>query len=180
MGVDWNLVREDYFARNLRGQGTVRSTLKELADAWAIPYKTVRNRASGEKWSEQFRDRAIQHATAVATRLQREDVVDETVVRLRHAKTARLAIDTALARLASVDPEELTVREMVELLRLGLTEERRALGLPEQFEISGAAARSATVVTVEERKDRHRKLATLGTSLLTYIEQQGQADEPGE
>lgn len=177
MGVDWNLVREDYFARNLRSGRTARSTLKEVAVTWGVPYKTVRNRASSEKWSEQLRDRTVQHATAVATRLHREDVVDETVVRLRHAKTARLAVDKAFARLATIDPDELTVREVVELLRLGLVEERKALGLPEQFEMSGTATREATVVSVEERKDRYRRLATLGASLLTYIQQHGPADE---
>src|SRR3954453_19550092 len=114
MRLDWNLVREDYFARNLRTHGAVPNSLKEVAAAWGIAYKTIRNRASAERWNQQLRERMVAQASAVAQRLQSSELVDEIAVRMRHAMVARYAVDKALQRLETLDPEELSPRDLVE------------------------------------------------------------------
>ena len=172
MRLDWNLVREDYFARNLRADGAVPNSLKEVARAWGIAYKTIRNRASAERWNDQLRQRMVQQASAVAQRLQSSELVDEIAVRMRHAMVARYAVDKALQRLETLDPEELSPRDLVELLRLGLTEERKALGIADRLDIAHSEQPSAATLTLGERRDRQRRLEALGNNLLQFMDEQ--------
>ena len=63
-------------------------------------------------------------------------VETEIEIRQRQAQIARFLTDKALRRLINLPPEQLTKKEAIELVRLGLGEERKALGLPDKQEVN--------------------------------------------
>jgi len=170
-GVDWQLVQEDFILRNLPGVERGRpGTLKDVARSWAIPYKTIRNRASAEKWREHLHRRAAEHSAEVVSRIRTSEVIDEVAVRMRHAEIARRALNKALQRLETLDPSKLSARETADLIRLGLSEERKALGLPDYYELRDERRDFGGLESLEARREQQRRLQSLGTMLLEYLD----------
>lgn len=125
-----------------------------MARAWAIPYKTIRNRASAESWREHLRQRAIEHSSDVVSRIKASELADEVAVRMRHAEIARRTLNKALQRLETLDPQKLSAKETADLIRLGLSEERKALGLPDYYEVRRDRRDADALGSVDERRER--------------------------
>jgi hypothetical protein len=75
-------------------------------------------------------------------------IVNELEVRLRQATISRQAINKALAAIDGIDPSKLDVKDAIALLRLGLENERKALGIPDnvRFEMPKDAGGEQTAV----------------------------------
>ncbi len=101
-------------------------TLKQVAKKWGVAYGTVKNKAYRDGWRNQL-------TQAKAERDKRSSVIVAryvTEVRWYQARVARAAIVKAMKALTQFKPEDLTVSEVIRLLKLGLEQERRALGIP--------------------------------------------------
>jgi hypothetical protein len=61
--------------------------------------------------------------------------VSEVDVRLRQANFSRVAVDKAMATICLLNPEDLSAKDAIALLRLGLEQERKAMGIPEVVNI---------------------------------------------
>lgn len=132
---DW-----DYWRHKFVG-GDDSVTLKSLSEIQGAPaYISLRKRSSAESWDEQrkrFRNsrdtQAIQQVAAneqVAARV--EQLIDFAEMSARHMKAFRLAGSKAIAKLASVDPQTLTVREALDLMKWAVDGERLTEGLATQ------------------------------------------------
>jgi hypothetical protein len=134
---DWEILKKDFFEQNISGRGC---TLRQFAEQHAIKYTHLRNKSSTDNWSPELEEERESRAKLIAEQVQAahseslsivqgEAINNEVTVRLRHARNARGIQAKAIERLRTVAVAELTVRESIELLRLGMLEERIALGL---------------------------------------------------
>lgn len=135
---DWEAMRREYLDHNLNHPEAPVS-LKELAVKYKVSYGLVRNHSHDERWAYQLADLLDQKENKVTTEVVKRSVVSEVEVRLRQAGISRLAVAKAVAKLRTIDPDDLTVKEAIDLLKLGLEQERKALGLPEMITVGIAA-----------------------------------------
>ncbi|GMW07796.1 MAG: hypothetical protein AMXMBFR8_25920 [Nevskiales bacterium] len=134
------LLREEYLNQNIVERQTPY-TMADLARAHGIPAQTVRVRAVRENWPGQLEERRRQRGEQVRGMLAPTDVFSELSVRVRQATYARVAQDIAIRRLRELTDAELRMTSLgsiVELLRLGLAEERKAIALPDTFKFDPA------------------------------------------
>lgn len=100
--------------------------------------------SSTQKWPEKVQQKIEDRNNAVHAELAEKSKAalvklrltmsgDEIQVRTRHCRIARDLQVKALARLSTIHPDMLKPSEAIELLKLGLAEERKALGLPEDY-----------------------------------------------
>ena len=166
--IPWEKLKADYLSENLK-QKEKTFTLKELATRWNIPYKTIRNRSSLDGWNDQLNQKLQEQHVAVVSQISEEAVLDELEIRTRQQAITRVVLDKALRRLEMVSPEDLTKREAIELLRLGLIEERKAAGLADRYEMATGIIGSS-FTGVDERLKNHRRIEMLAMRVLDVIE----------
>lgn len=164
----WESIKADYFVQNLRQDKKKQFTLRELSVKWCVPYGTLRNRASDERWNEQLQEKVMEQNTEVVRQVQAEEVATETAIRRRQAKVSRVLSDLGLRRLQSIDPDRLTTREAIELVKLGLIGERQALGL------ARTCAFPSPIVddkwdSVEINIKKHREIQQVAKQLLDHL-----------
>jgi len=134
--IDWLVVKKDYFTENLKPEKSQSFTLKELSVRWKIAYKTIRNRASIDKWNDELQRQITDQQIEILQKVQDGMAETEAETRQRQAQVARFLTDKALRRLINLPPDQLTKKEAIELIKLGLGEERKALGLPDRQEVN--------------------------------------------
>jgi len=138
--VEWPKIKQLFLDANLSVNQADHITVATLADKHHLNVKTVQNRASKDGWYAELRETRekisgdITKALAespegVIAKLKSETFNDALQVRNRHLNLARSILVKAGARLREMKPEDLTVREALDFVRLGITEERRALGM---------------------------------------------------
>ncbi len=152
--INWPAVKEDFIVSNLDPSRDELLTLKELAANHGVNYESVRRRAGKEGWNDEVKKRAEKLAEESIEVAQEQFSQSEAEIRERQIKIARLAQAKAVVRLQDLKPSELTVREAIELLKLGLPEERKAAGMPDKVDITvpvGAVLGTFLYVEVNER-----------------------------
>ncbi len=151
--TNWIEIREEYIVQNLIASDNPL-TLKRLALLYGISYGTVRNKAAIEGWNNLLDKRREDQAQSAIARLQdAKNVFDEVEVRVRQARMAQKMSALALTKLDTVKAEDLTVKEAIELAKLGLIEERKALGIGDKYEFVGMdpeAQRERSLGVLEE------------------------------
>jgi hypothetical protein len=167
--IDWEKLKVDYIAENIKQGKDKPFTLKELSVRWHVSYKSIRNRSSKEGWNEHLSLKLQEQHTAVVAKISEAEVLNEVEIRTRQAGITRIVIDKAIRRLEMVPAEDLTKREAIELLKLGLTEERKAAGLADKFEMT-AKNSDSLFMAVDERLKNHRRVELLAVRVLEAID----------
>jgi hypothetical protein len=85
--------------------------------------------SSKQGWMNLLRERMTSHQQTTLDTLNTLVVVNEVEIRQRQARFAREAIDKAIEGLRTLDAKKMSTKDAIGLLRVGLQEERRALGL---------------------------------------------------
>jgi len=148
----WTIIKEDYIVQNLeiarkftkKGSSVDLDynklikqgfTLKDVAKKYKLHHGTVRTRASNEGWRNQLRVRIadLNEKTACVALAKLNTEVEG--VRTRQASIARLCVSKAVMALRKLKPSALTPGELIKYIQIGLSEERKALGIPEKIEI---------------------------------------------
>jgi len=168
----WPQLKEDWIVTNLDPERKETYTLQQLALKWSVRYKTLAAISAKEHWYEQLAERKTEIAEQSIRNVQSLESFNETEVRIRQASIAREAYDLGLKKLRMLTPEMVTPRLMVELLRLGLDNERKALGLPDSFTfVPGAAsAEDGQYKSVLEHINDQAKLKAMSAKLLRFAE----------
>lgn len=134
--IDWKQLCLEYINANLEpsvGVESARLTLKVLAEKHGVKYGTLRNRASEEDWNGQLALMRAANREAVKDHLVNLTLQSEIEIRTRQVNYGRLAQDIAMERLLQIDPQTLTAKETLEMLRLGTELERKAAGIDEEY-----------------------------------------------
>ena len=128
----WRELRDEYLNQNLVPREKP-FTLKMLAAAYGMSAGVVRAKAADEKWNKILARRRDELDSNVRDKLADSAVFNEVEVRIRQATYARLAQSKAITKLQMVEPKDLSVNQALLLLKLGLEEERKALGFADKF-----------------------------------------------
>lgn len=148
--VKFAIAKEDFIAQNLARQpGEPPYTLRQIAEVYNISYNYLRIIAAKEKWSTELEARLEDKKRQAGERIQRQAVLDEIEIRTRQATYARFASELAIRRLKLLDGKDikqLSVRNAIELLKVGLAEERNVVmvGEPIQPPLEGDAGPGLT------------------------------------
>lgn len=131
--IKWAALRDDYIAQNLsRREDDPPYTLKRHAEIHDLNYTYLRARAGRERWSTLLKEELDKKRSEVMERIGESAIINEIEIRTRHCTYARKASSLAYERLNSMtakDISKLSIRDAVDLLKLGLDEEKKALGL---------------------------------------------------
>lgn len=132
--------------RNLDMESKGEYTLKQVAADFDISYGVLRNKANKEQWresmlrqlqaqEENIRGHLIEQSKKAISALQQDVANVETTVRQKHANLARMMQKKAYERIKDINPKTLSIQNAIILMKLGINEERRALGMPDEFEL---------------------------------------------
>lgn len=177
-----DLLRDEYFEKKLSG---VEVNMRDLADKYGLQHQSVRNYASREKWSEQIEKIRSEREDLLTTKLtertnmaldklNEEFATNEVAIRKRHALIARGLQVRAVTRLKQFKMEEFSPRDALFMLKLGLDEERRALGLAEEFTPPPESNAHPEYRPVAEQIGGHKKVQAIGMLLLKALRDQTQ------
>lgn len=180
--IDWIMIREQWMESHIQKKGM---NFRQLAAANDISWAQVRNRASQEDWTGQLELR-LQHydqevarrlgaaANAVTEKLQDQFIGNEIEIRRRHAKAARGIQGKALERIATMSIEEMKPSDAIAMLKLGLEEERRAMGMPNDYVAPAETGRiHPEFRTVQEQERDHGKIAKAAGAILAALREAG-------
>lgn len=135
--VDWDSIREEYIQQNLIEREN-RFTLKQVALFYGINYGTLRNHAGKESWANELEQRRTAQQMQITEKLKEaRGVFNEIELRVRQARFAQSMQQKAMLKLQSLQPDDFTVKDAIDMMRLALVEERKAIGLPDKFEFTG-------------------------------------------
>jgi hypothetical protein len=131
----WPALKEEFIKRRLDGEPL---SLAAFAKEKATDASTMERHSSAEGWFAAIEQRALERQQAVETHSAR--VVqqlrhylnrDEMATRREHAAAMRDLIDIATRKLENMDPDQLSVDEMIAIMRFAPAQERLALGFPD-------------------------------------------------
>ncbi len=168
--LNWTAIYLCWLTENLKRDRTTPYTLEDVAKKFGAAYKTVRTHAGKEKWNQKLQAKIIQQNQEVLYTVQEQEVLSEVEIRIRQAQISRQLLDKGMRKLDLVPIEELTVRQAIALVKLGLLEERKALGLADKYEVTNIQDNSGgEYISVEERKLRIKQADTLANQLFEYL-----------
>lgn len=170
--IDWQAIKMDYLLKSIRINKSF--SMKKLADEWNIPHGSLRNRASMERWSVQLKDKLDEQRGDVVSQVQTLSGYKEVEVRMRQTDLSRIMMEKAGQRIKRIKPDELTIKEAIEMARLGMEQERKALGMPDKFEVSSIdkPETAGEFASVEERISKHSRMVQLANKLGSLLEEE--------
>jgi len=150
--VQWDIIEQDYFNQNLAiahkftKEGAPLDldytllikkgfNLKHVAEKYGLALGTVRNKASDYHWRDRLRNKIAEINENTADEAKEVLELDITSVRKRQATMARLAASKAAVRLQDLNVKELSVPDLINMLKMGLEQERKALGIPDKVDV---------------------------------------------
>jgi hypothetical protein len=177
---NWDVLREKFIS--MRASGMI--SLADFAKEEGVPFKTLVKEATKGQWIALARKRAEErhkaiedHARDVMSQLRKKIGFDEVEVRSRHANALRALLSLGMKKLIKLaqDPngyDQLSIDQMIEILRYIPAQERAALGLPEtvmEVEVNNRAVAKMLNEFRARVQDRQR-VALLAASLMKTID----------
>lgn len=137
---NWNLIREDYVTLKVNGSPM---TMREFAKRHHVQLPYLHRLSSDQKWGEivkqrvedinnRVTDQLVQRSADAIGLVRQSFATSEAELRERHAKISRDIQGKAITRLNQIPVSKFTAREAIDLLRMGMEQERRALGIPDE------------------------------------------------
>jgi hypothetical protein len=181
----WSSLKEEFLELSIKGEFI---HWPSLSAKYGFAYQTVRNKSSKDKWGaeieqrrkarEDFFDSAITARHLEVTKRVHENFsTSEEAIRTRHAEWARAMQEKAFTGLTLRKLEEFKPHELIRLLELGITEERRAMGMKETADLPAPPEEGETIrqgyKSVFEQLGGHHKAQQIGTLLLKELTRTG-------
>jgi Mn-dependent DtxR family transcriptional regulator len=182
--VPWPELKEMWILSHLKKKPM---TLDQVAAEFKVSPQTVYNKSSEQGWSKELAFRMTNRDEIVASALterseqaiqvlQERFIADEVEIRKRHVLIARGLQVKAMARLRSFPVDKLKPMEALALLRLGLSEERAAAGIPDTYEKPDTPPEGSALGQykdiLSQFKD-HDRIKEMGGELLRRLQKMG-------
>ncbi len=138
---DWNNAFKLWAERNIDYPRKLKYTFAQLGRDIGIKPETVRRRAYKYKWVDELLHMRYEldnpprkikvngNQTKAIEILQHNNVNKELFVRQRHATMGRNLQHIAYAKIKNLKPKDISVKDAIKMLDLGLAQERIALGI---------------------------------------------------
>lgn len=173
----WASLKEEFIDLSIKGAAIHWPT---LATKYGFEVNTVRNKASINKWydeienrrkmREEILDTKLTERTALALdELNRDFATNEAAIRTRHATMARGLQGRAIKRLREIPLDEFSPRDALAMLKLGIDEERFAMGMSQTFEGANAPSPNTQYQPLVEQIGGHQKVQQIGMLLLAAL-----------
>ena len=167
--INWKAVFIHWLTENLRRDLKSPYAYKELGKKFNIAHKTIRTHASKGKWQQKLNDKLKEQNQQIIAKVQEQEIISEAEIRQRQASLSRKLIKKAMAKLDSIAPKDLTIKQAIDLVKLGLTEERKSLGMADKYEVTNLNKPSGDYISVEARIKRFKEIDTLTAKLIEYV-----------
>ncbi len=179
--INWSAIREDYLLQNLDQSRELPYTMSACAKTWGLHRTTLDKHAKKEGWRDELITRAKAQADANLERRTETIAEVEREARKRHANFMKGLILKAAQRFKAIkDPEkELTIDQMIQMLRFALPEERAALGIPKYVSITTIMPtdKDREMESPGMRIERRRLEREMKKELLALIARAAEEDE---
>jgi len=157
---DWEYFREEWINQNLVDREGPY-TLKMLAEDHELDYSYLQNKSATEGWMGLLKDRRSESSHVSKNAIERSRIFNELEVRVRQATYGNLAQSKAAVKLNDINPKDLSIREAIDLMRLGAELERKALAMPDHFIYTEGTGLQEEDFTSEKAKGIFRKVINL-------------------
>jgi hypothetical protein len=185
--INWQSIKNEWVS--LKANGSAIS-LREFSKRHGTRYEYMRIMSSKNKWAAAVEDRIkdiekrvsdqlIERSADAITSVRQALASDESEVRERHAKMSKEMQRKAISRLREIPPEQLTAREAIDLLRISMEQERRALGIPDEqrLEVKGHLTVSREQEIFEQHLLVHQNVQTAVGEALKLLEDKSNASQ---
>lgn len=173
----WASLKEEFIDLSLKGAAIHWPT---LALKYGFEVNTVRNKASINKWYAEIENRRKMREEVLETKLtertamaldelNRDFATNEAAIRSRHATMARGLQGRAITRLKEIPLSDFSPRDALAMLKLGIDEERFALGLSQTFEGGDISQVNTQYQPIVEQIGGHQKVQKIGMLLLAAL-----------
>ena len=173
----WASMKEEFIELTITGQGVHWPT---LAAKYGFTPATVRNKASVNKWYADIEKRRVERedvlekklterTTMALDELNRDFATNEAAIRKRHATMARGLQGRAISRLKEIPMTDFTPRDLLAMLKLGIDEERFAMGMSQVYEGAPIESSDSTFRSLVEQIGGHQKVQRIGMVLLNAL-----------
>ena len=173
----WASLKEEFIELSITNK---RIHWPTLAAKYGIPVQTARNKASTQKWHaeiearnkarEDILEQKMVERTAMALdELNKDFASNEASIRKRHATMARGLQVRAITRLRDIDLTQLTARDALFMLKLGIDEERFAMGMTQVYEPPKGGEKPSDYTPIVEQFGGHQKVQRIGMLLLDAL-----------
>lgn len=174
----WASLKEEFIELVITGKPVHWPT---LADKYGFKVTTVRHKASMEKWYKEIEDRRkqredileakmVERTSAALDKLNQDFATDEAAIRKRHATFARNLQVKALQRIKDIRPDEMSARDALLMLQMGINEERYALGMTQTYEGPKVSDQNPEFKPVAEQIGGHQRVQKIGLLLLQTLQ----------
>lgn len=174
----WASLKEEFLELSLTGKDIHWPT---LAGKYGFKAQTARHKASTQKWYAEIEERRklredvleaklTQRTSMALDKLNEDFATNEAAIRKRHATFARNLQVKAVKRLHEIDLKDLTARDAIAMLKLGLDEERFALGISQVYEGPKDGGANSEFKPVVEQIGGHQRVQKIGMLLLSALQ----------
>ena len=168
--IDWDRLRADYVAENLRVDTRWFFTLEDLARKWNVSPHTVRKRASQERWTQRLRDNQKEQEERCIADAIAESVAKE--VWRREVKHASSRAHATLEVLERVPLDNLSKEGALYLLDACSKEEQSALRMAEMIPQTSRFTPDEACEVAEAERRVARRNRSLIERLLKHLDTQ--------
>lgn len=174
----WDEIKDTWILSHLDGRPL---THVQLAEKYGSSVFAISSRSSKYKWADELKIKSQEKADFLAGQLrgaselaiagvQQELATNEIAVRTKHATISRALQARAMKVLTSIDLKQITAKDALLMLKIGLEEERKALGLPDVFvRTENNNTTHPEYKPLVQQFDQHREVQAMGIELLKRL-----------
>ena len=173
----WAAMKEEFIELSITNKGV---HWPSLAGKYGFLPTTARNRASTHKWYAEIElrakerenileDKLRERTTMALDELNKDFATNEASIRKRHASMARGLQARAVARLKEIPLSDFTARDALAMLKLGIDEERFAMGMPQVYAGAKEVNSHDEFKPIVEQIGGHQKVQRIGMLLLEAL-----------
>jgi hypothetical protein len=171
--LNWDLIKRDFILSRTDNKKGKALTLKQLSQKHSIPYGTLKNKASKEKWIEFSNQKNKELSIKVTTEIQNQNILNEIEVRTKNFKSATVCLDRGLEKLSQLTEEEISPQLAVKMVELGIKSRHTSAGLADNFNISNTNLNinlKPGEEVFEENQERFQRQSLLAAKFIKHLD----------
>jgi len=173
----WKATKAEYLAKNLDPDREKDWSYKDVALHYSIPYETVADQAKRHRWGPTLRECQAELEIHANEKMVKALAISEADIRIRQQKAAERLIKKAMAGIEHLDPSKMEAKDLLNMARLGLTQERAAVGLADRIDFQDLSQPShedhdSPLAKMEEARKKNALADRLMKALDTDAEEE--------
>jgi hypothetical protein len=171
--INWDLIKRDFILSRTSNKKGKTLTLKQLSQKYNIPYGTLKNKSSKEKWIELVNQKNKEVTIKVTTEIQNQNILSEIDVRMKNFESATVCLDRGLEKLSQLTEEEISPQLAIKMVELGIKGRHSSAGLADNFNINNTNLNinlKPGEETFEENQEKFKKQSLLAAKFIKHLD----------